>query len=69
MGNLGICIGFPAGMFAERFGPRWTSLAALLITTVAFMLLYSTTFMKRFYHDTIWLQYIYFLVGGEYMRS
>ncbi|KAL3861911.1 hypothetical protein ACJMK2_007924 [Sinanodonta woodiana] len=64
LGNFGISVGFPAGFLFERFGPRWTSFVGLLVSTLGFMLLWSTTLMKEFYHDRSYLQYIYWFVGG-----
>nr|XP_011422711.2 probable transporter MCH1 [Crassostrea gigas] len=64
MSNFGISLGFPAGMMCERFGPRWTSLAALLIASLGYSLLYSTTLTQPFYHKNVWLQYIYFFISG-----
>ncbi|XP_061188393.1 uncharacterized protein LOC133196536 [Saccostrea echinata] len=64
MSNFGISLGFPAGMMCEKLGPRWTSLAALLIATLGYSLLYSTTFTEPFYHKNVWLQYIYYFLSG-----
>ncbi|XP_062569216.1 uncharacterized protein LOC134231293 [Saccostrea cucullata] len=64
MSNFGISLGFPAGMMCERLGPRWTSLAALLIASLGYFLLYSTTLTEPFYHKNVWLQYIYYFLSG-----
>jgi len=65
MGNFGISLGFPAGFLCERFGARVTSIVATVVSTVGFILLWSTTESKEFYHGHAWLQYIYFFVAGE----
>lgn len=64
MGNFGISMGFPAGILSERFGARVTSVVATIVSTLGFLLLWSTTLSKDFYHDHAWLQYIYFFVAG-----
>ncbi|KAL4221281.1 hypothetical protein ACF0H5_019544 [Mactra antiquata] len=64
MGNFGISLGFPAGILSEKFGSRVTSFVALIISTLGFVLLWSTTISKEFYHGHAWLQYIYFFVAG-----
>ncbi|XP_041378076.1 probable transporter MCH1 [Gigantopelta aegis] len=64
MGNFGISLGFPAGFMVERLGARWTSLTALILTSLGSFMLYSTTYQKAFYSDSAWLQDIYFFVMG-----
>ncbi|KAJ8320348.1 hypothetical protein KUTeg_001935 [Tegillarca granosa] len=64
MSNFGISLGFPAGFMCERLGARWTSLAALLIAGLGFMLSWSTTLLEEFYHPKVWLQDIYFFISG-----
>ena len=65
MGNLGISLGgFPAGMMIERVGSRVTSLVSLTVSTLGFLLLWSTTLQVKFYKDHAWLQYIFFFVSG-----
>ncbi|XP_060579682.1 uncharacterized protein LOC132736522 [Ruditapes philippinarum] len=64
MGNFGISLGFPAGLLTERFSVRWTSFVATIVSTSGFLLLWSTTLSKDFYHDHAWLQYIYFFIAG-----
>lgn len=64
MGNFGISLGFPAGFLSERFGARVTAVVAAVVSTLGFLLLWSTTLSKDFYHDHAWLQYIYFFVAG-----
>jgi hypothetical protein len=65
MGNFGISLGFPAGLLTERFSVRWTSFVATIVSTSGFLLLWSTTLSKDFYHDHAWLQYIYFFIAGK----
>ncbi|VDI02489.1 Hypothetical predicted protein [Mytilus galloprovincialis] len=62
--NFGISLGFPAGMMCERFGGRWASLAGLLISSLGYMLLWSTTLMSHFYSTKSALQAVYFFVAG-----
>ncbi|KAK7108420.1 hypothetical protein V1264_016164 [Littorina saxatilis] len=66
MGNFGISLGFPAGFLCERFGGRVTSLVALVLTSSAFFLAFSTTFSKTFYSEgaSVWLQHLYFFIAG-----
>ncbi|XP_045162684.2 uncharacterized protein LOC123527366 [Mercenaria mercenaria] len=64
MGNFGIAMGFPAGFLSEKFGARITSLVATIVSVLGFLLLWSTTLSKDFYHEHAWLQYIYFFVAG-----
>ncbi|KAK3104761.1 hypothetical protein FSP39_009517 [Pinctada imbricata] len=64
MGNFGISFGIPAGFLCERFGARITSLAALVISCLGYMLLYSTTLMIEVYKSKAWLQYLYFFLAG-----
>ncbi|XP_033764317.1 probable transporter MCH1 [Pecten maximus] len=64
MSNFGISFGIPAGFMCERLGARWTSLSALLISCLGFMLLWSTTEMKDYYAHTAPLQYLYFFLAG-----
>jgi len=64
MGNFGISFGFPAGILAEKFGTRVTSVLATLITTTGFVLLWSTRISVAFYADHGWLQYFYFFLAG-----
>lgn len=68
LGNFGVSIGLPAGIMCERLGSRWTSMVALILSSLGFMLLYSTTFStntKQWYADKSWLQDIYFFVAGK----
>ena len=65
MGNIGTAIGFPAGYMIEKLGHRWTSVTALLLTSLGGFLLYSTTLMKTFYESKAYLQDIFFLVFGK----
>ena len=67
MGNFGISMGFPAGFLCERFGGRVTSVVALVLTSVAFFMSYSTTLDKIFYSQDsrAGLQDLYFFIGGE----
>jgi hypothetical protein len=66
MSNFGISLGFPAGMLCERFGPRWTSLVGLIVSTSGYMLLWSTTLMRHFYSTKAALQAVYFFVAGKF---
>ena len=66
MSNFGISLGFPAGMLSERFGPRWTSLVGLIVSTSGYMLLWSTTLMRNFYSTKAALQAVYFFVAGKF---
>lgn len=65
MGNFGISIGLPAGYMCERFGPKWTSLTALILASSATMLLWSTTLSEDFYSTRVALQYLYFFLAGK----
>jgi hypothetical protein len=56
-------------MMSERFGARWTSFTALLVSFLGFMLLWSTTLMKDYYHSKSYLQDIYFFISGRTMLS
>ncbi|XP_050413644.2 uncharacterized protein LOC126828108 [Patella vulgata] len=64
MGNFGISIGFPAGFMCEKLGARWTSFTAMLLTTLGFVMLYTTYSNVDFYHDHPYLQDIYFFLAG-----
>ncbi|CAH1773488.1 unnamed protein product [Owenia fusiformis] len=67
MGNLGMCIGFPAGMCTERFGSRITSLVAMLMSALGYLLLWSTALNENsiaFYHTKSYLIDIYNFIGG-----
>ena len=66
MSNFGISLGFPAGMLSEKFGPRWTSLVGLIVSTSGYMLLWSTTLMRHFYSTKAALQAVYFFVAGKF---
>lgn len=65
MGNFGVSFGFPAGFLCERFGARVTSVVATIVSTLGFILLWSTTESKEFYHGHAWIQYIYFFLAGK----
>ncbi|XP_041378072.1 probable transporter MCH1 [Gigantopelta aegis] len=67
MSNFGIALAFPAGFMVERVGARWTSLTALILTSLGSFLLYSTTYQKAFYSGRAWLQCIYFFVTGTFI--
>ena len=64
MVNFGASFAIPAGLVCEHFGTRVASLATLILSTLGFMLLYSTTLMIDFYKTKAWLQYIYFFLSG-----
>jgi len=65
MSNFGSSFGIPAGIMCERLGARWTSLAATLISSGGFLLLWSTTFMPGFYKDKPALMDVYFFLAGD----
>ena len=67
MGNFGISLGFPAGYVCEWFGGRVTSFVALVLTSFAFFMAYSTTQSKEWYASTTgaFLQDVYFFIGGK----
>ena len=62
--NLGMGFVFVPGMFYERFGPRLTSTASLVISVISYMLLWSTTKHIQFYTNNAWLMAIYFFISG-----
>ncbi|ESP01114.1 hypothetical protein LOTGIDRAFT_172742 [Lottia gigantea] len=62
--NLGLTMGFPAGLVFEKFGSRWTSFTSLILSITGFTLLYTTTKSTEFYHDYPFLQVIYFFLIG-----
>ncbi|XP_055958198.1 uncharacterized protein LOC126828107 [Patella vulgata] len=64
LSNFGICLGFPAGFMYERTGARWTSFTSLILTTLGFIMLYTTYDEVEFYHDNPYLQDIYFFITG-----
>ena len=63
--NFGASFAVPAGILCENYGARVTSLVSLIIATLGYLLLYSTTLMIDFYKTRAWLQYIYFFLGGK----
>ena len=65
MMNIGLGLGFLPGMFFDRFGPRLTSAAGLIISTGSYLLVWSTTFTFNFYSDKSWLMSIFFLFTGN----
>ena len=67
--NIGLGVGFLPGMIYDRFGPQWTSIAGLVVSVGAYMLLWSTTrpSLIHFYSKNSWLMAIYFFVAGKYI--
>ena len=65
MSNFGISLGFPAGMVCERFGPRVAALCGLLIASLGYAMLWSTTMSQHFYASKSALQDIYYFIAGN----
>jgi hypothetical protein len=66
LSNFGITFAFPAGMLCERYGPRLSSLVAMLIAGLGFLMLWSTTMSIDFYSERPGLQYLYFFLTGMF---
>ena len=60
-------MGFVPGAMFDRFGPQWTSVAGLLISVPAYLLLWSSTKSVPFYSKNSWLMVIYFFLCGEFI--
>ena len=65
LGNFGIDTAFIAGVLCEKVGARVTVLCGLLLSVAGSLLLWSTTLMTEFYQSHVFLQYIYFFMGGR----
>ena len=54
--NTGFCVGLPAGLILERFGPKWASFLALIIETTGFTGFYlALIYPKEFGTSLFWL--------------
>ena len=58
-------IGVPSAFISSRFGHRWSQGLGTILTTVSYLLLWSTKFNQQVYEDNIWLLFIYFILIGE----
>lgn len=62
--NLGLGVGFLPGILYDKCGPKWTSLAGLVISVGAYLLLWSTPKFPKFYGRNSWLMALYFFLCG-----
>ena len=62
---LGLCASLPGGMILDRFGARWASLLALIISTAGYLMVWSATLEPEYYRDNFYLLVMYFLVAGR----
>ncbi|KAK6182568.1 hypothetical protein SNE40_010222 [Patella caerulea] len=62
--NLGLGTGFLPGMLYDRFGPFWTSGSGLLVSGIAYFLIWSTTKSVDFYKTRSGLVAVYFYFAG-----
>ncbi|KAJ8307314.1 hypothetical protein KUTeg_015398 [Tegillarca granosa] len=60
--NVGLGLGFLPGIFYDKFGPTWTSLAGLIVSVGSYLLLWSTTKSVSFYKGNSWLMAVYFFL-------
>ena len=65
VGQIGACLGYPAGLVSEILGPAGSFLLALLLTGASSLLLYTTQYSTEFYHDHWWLLMIYWTIYGR----
>lgn len=64
--NVGFCIGFPAGLFQERFGATWTFLLATILGTIAYVLLWSSTVLVKLFNEYYGLLHACFFLQGRF---
>ncbi|XP_060079054.1 uncharacterized MFS-type transporter YhjX-like [Ylistrum balloti] len=62
--NIGLGFGFIPGKFYDHFGPQWASLGGVIVSVLAYTLLWSTTKYVSFYQNKSWLMAIYFFLSG-----
>lgn len=62
--NIGLGFGFIPGKFYDNFGPQWASLGGVIVSVLAYTLLWSTPKYVSFYQDKSWLMAIYFFLSG-----
>jgi MFS family permease len=62
IGNIGVCIGSPAGFVFDKFGPRITSFVATVLTLIGYMLLWASLSHHITTHY-IFMCFVYFLIG------
>ena len=67
MTNLGFCVGLPAGPILERFGPKWASALALIISTIGYTGFYlALVYPKEFGTSLFWLLVTSVFVVGKF---
>ena len=68
LANLGLCIGLPAGLILERFGPRWASLCAMILSLMGFSgLCVSVVYPEEFGGSLFWLLNICAIFAGKFV--
>ncbi|XP_033728146.1 uncharacterized MFS-type transporter YhjX-like [Pecten maximus] len=62
--NIGLGFGFIPGKIYDNFGPQWASLGGVVVSVLAYTLLWSTPKYVSFYQNKSWLMAIYFFLSG-----
>ena len=67
MTTFGFCLGLPAGLILERFGPKWASLLALIISVSGYTGFYlALVYPKGFGTSLFWLLVTSVFVAGKF---
>ena len=67
MATFGFCVGLPAGLILERFGPKWASVLALTISTIGYTGFYlALLYPKEFGTSLFWLLVTSVFVAGKF---
>jgi len=61
---LGLCASLPGGKFLDRFGARWASFLALVVSVSGYILCWSATMDSTYYAENFYILLFYFLIAG-----
>ena len=64
VGNLGFDTGLPCGLLLERFGPKWASLSAMIITGVGFFGMYLAAIYPEEFSSMFGILVVFFFIAG-----
>eukprot|EP01137_Pigoraptor_chileana_P016980 Opistho-2@74360 len=63
IGNIGICIGAPAGMFMDRYGPRRTAAVGAVLSFLGYFLMYAA--VRHMIHVPFGVVCLFYFIVGQ----
>ncbi|CAH1786511.1 unnamed protein product [Owenia fusiformis] len=63
--NVGLSFCLPAGILHDKYGPRLTTFLSLILSFLAYILIWSTSKNVEFYRHNAWLLKLYYFFLGQ----